>query len=105
MLFSRLHGTATTSSGSWSINTPKYSIGFLLQVIIEPTTSTNIYDFSITDEYGFTVLPTHEFDTVAIEGVLNLNKLEIPLLGIYTLSITSATVDEVIKYELIVQEV
>lgn len=104
MIFSRLHGTATISSGSWSVNSPKYSMGYIRQITLAPTTSTNIYDFSIVDEYGYTILPTEDISTTAIEGGTSIHKIDIPLIGVYTLQITNATIDEAIKYEIMIQE-
>ena len=104
MIFSRLHGTLTTVSGVASVNTPKYSMGYIRQITLVPTTNTNIYDFTMTDEYGYTILPTEDIGTTAIEGGTSIHKVDIPLIGIYTMTITAATIDENIKYELIIQE-
>lgn len=104
MLFSRLNGTATVVSGSWSANSPKYSMGYIRQITLVPTTQTNIYDFSLTDEFGYVVLPVEELSTTAIEGTTSIHKVDIPLLGVYTLKITNATIDENINYEIIIQE-
>ena len=104
MIFSRLNGTAVITSGSWSANTPKYSMGYIRQITLAPTTSTNIYDFSITDEYGYVILPTEDISTTAIEGGTSIHKIDIPLIGVYTMKITNATIDEALKYELMIQE-
>jgi hypothetical protein len=104
MLFHKIKGVATVSSGSWSGNTPKFSMGVLRQIVLKATTSTNIFDFSLVDENGNTVFPTDKDSATAIEGSLNLNKVDIPLVGIYTMKISNATIDEDISYLLVVQE-
>ena len=104
MLFSRRQGTMTTVGGAATADSAKFSMGYLRQIIIVPTTSTNTYNFSIVDEYGFTVLPTQDITTTAVEGTLCIHKVDIPLLGVYTFTIDSATVDEAFSYEYLVQE-
>jgi hypothetical protein len=104
MLFSKIQGSATTSSGSVSFNTPKFSMGYLRQLIFIPATSTNVWDLTIVDEYGFVVLPTEDIKTTAIEGTLCVHKVDLPLVGIYTITISNSTVDEKFTYEIMTQE-
>ena len=105
MIFSRLNGTATLIGGTWTSLTPKYSMGYIRQITLVPTTSTNIYDFSLTDEYGFQILPTEDIDTSAIEGSTSIHKVDIPLIGRYTMKISGATVTtDTFQYELMIQE-
>ena len=104
MLFGKIKGTMTTSSGAASFNTPKYSMGYLRQIVIVPTTPTNIWDLTITDEYGFTILPNEDLSTTAIEGTFCVHKVDLPLVGIYTVKILNATVDEAFTYEFMTQE-
>ena len=105
MLFHRVQGNAVLSGGNWSANTVRITKGLLLQVVFIPSVSTNIYDFSIVDEDGYTVLPTENESTTAIEGNYSQNNLNIPMRGIYTIKINNATsVSDTIKYLLMIQE-
>ena len=58
MTIYRVTGTAATVSGKVSWNTLDIPGGMLRQIIIEPTTSTNIYDFQMVNDNSFTVVPT-----------------------------------------------
>ena len=105
MLFHKFKGTATLAGGNWSKNTEKFSMGMLRQIVIEPTTATNIYDLSIVDEDGFTVFPTDEENTIPLEGAYSQSNLNIPLRGFYTVRIQNSTVAaDTVKYLLVVQE-
>ena len=86
------------SSGSGSDNTRKYSGGELIQVCVWATTSTNIFDLAIVDEDGDTI-----YEELAIEGEFEEHAIYIPLRGTYTVSITNATVDEVIVVKLMIE--
>ena len=105
MLFHPISGTATLVGGSWSTNLIKFSMGYVRQIILQPTTVTNIYDFSITDDEGFTVFPYEGGLSTAIEGNFCMHKVDIPLRGVYTINISNATVQtDTIKYKILVQE-
>ena len=97
-------GTITVSSGTGSFNTPKFSMGYLRQLIVSPTTSTNIYDIQIIDPTGLLVLPTEDLSTYSLVGTFNMHKLDIPFVGIYTVKILNAVIDEVFNYKMVVQE-
>ena len=104
MLFSKFKGTLTTVGGIASFNTPKFSMGYLRQLVLQPTSSDNIYDLSIIDDTGLLVLPTQDIQTTSLKGTQNFHKLDLPLVGIYTIQISNATADEAIPYVMLAQE-
>lgn len=90
--------SVTPSSGSWSANTEKIIGGILLHVVVLATTSDTTFDFSITDEDKIPIK-----NWTANTGELN-EEVYIPLEGIYTLAIANASVDEVFKVYLGIDE-
>lgn len=88
MLVNFFEPSATTASGTWSGNTPKYSGVEVFQFLIVPATATNIYDIALVDNRSRTL---REFKR--IKGRLDKD-LRILLRGIATLSITNASLDE-----------
>lgn len=104
MLFSNFPKTLTTSSGTVSFNTPKFSMGYLRQIIINPATSTTVYDLVIIDQDGYTVLPTQDQQTINLTGSTNFHKLDIPMVGVYTVKIQNSTADEAFSLKMLVQE-
>lgn len=99
MLIHKFIKDITVSSGSGSENTLKFSGGLLDQAFCEATTTTNIYDFSLIDEDGDVI-----YSKEAIEGGFEEHALTIPLKGIITVSLTTATIDENIRVKLLVEE-
>jgi len=89
--------TGTAASGSFTVNT-QFLSGILGQVIVEPTTSTTQYDISITDKESIKIYErTSEIGTIAEEVLL-------PVYGIYTISISNATVDEAFTVKLSIND-
>ena len=78
--------TLTASSGSASDTFTAQ--GLCHQILIKPTTSSTQYDISLVDSSSVTV-----FEATSETGTIN-ELLILPLIGAYTLSIDSATVDE-----------
>jgi len=89
--------SSVTSSGSWSGNTVAQR-GLLQQVVIKPTTDTTMYDFSLTDVNNDIV-----YNRTDVSGTLN-EEVNIPLRGVYTMSISNATKDEAFDIILVVRE-
>lgn len=89
--------TVTVSSGAWSGNTQKV-MGILLHVVVQATTATTTFDFSITDEDD---IPIRGWEGITDE--LN-EEVYIPLEGVYTLAIANASADEVFKVYLGIDE-
>lgn len=88
----------TIASGG-SDNTLKFSGAELVQLFTQATTSTNIYDLKITDEDNDDV-----YEELAIEGEHEEHGIYIPFRGIYTVTISNATVSENITVKLIIEE-
>ena len=79
--------TVTVASGVWSGNTQKV-MGILLHVVVQATTATTTFDFSLTDEDDITIK-----SWVGITDELN-EEVYIPLAGVYTLAIANSSADE-----------
>ena len=88
----------TASSGVWSFNTPKFSGADLRQIIIVPTSESTTYNLTITDEYDNVVL-----DRPSLTGTLN-ELLYLPLRGVYTVAVDTASADENFTGRLLVEE-
>lgn len=104
MLFGRVPISLTTSSGAASMNTPKYSMGYVRQVIVSSATSTTTFDIQLIDPQGFDVFASNDINFVGITGSVTMHKVDVPLVGIYTFKILNASADEAIRGEMIVQE-
>jgi len=89
MLIHKESKLITVTAGSGSENTHKFSGLLVEQIIVKAITPTNIFDLSITDEYDNEV-----YSQDAIEGGFEEHSLNLPIRGIHTISISSATVDE-----------
>ena len=99
MLIHKYKKDITVTSATGSDNTLKFSGGLLYQVFCKATTATNIFDISLIDEDGDDI-----YSVDAIEGEHMDYGLTIPMRGIFTVRITSATVDEVIRVKLLIEE-
>ena len=87
----------TASSGDSSDNTNPIR-GLCRHIIIKPETETTQYDFSITNSDGIII-----YERTSELGTLT-ELTTIPVRGIYTLSIESATVDEDFEVQLLLEE-
>jgi len=90
--------TESTSSGTLEVNTDFSFMGILRQIVINPTTSTNTYNLEITDNQDLKV-----FCESSITGHF-APEVAIPVRGVYTVSIDSATIDESFEIEMMVEE-
>lgn len=88
----RLSGTA--SSGSLVVNTRKLN-GLLRQVVINPATESTIYDVKIVNSQSNNI-----YERTSQTGCL-AEEVSLPFYGIHTLTISNATVDELIEIQLI----
>lgn len=99
MLIYNINISETASSGAFSVNTVRFSSAILKQIIIEATTSTATFRFKITDDKELTVFDTDTYPTGKLRESVN-----IPLKGIYTLSVESASINEPYSGRLLVEE-
>lgn len=99
MLIYPVEISQTAVSGIWSVNTKKFDSAILKQIVLEATTATSWFDFSITDDRGLTVYKT----TSKALGKLRV-EVNIPLKGIYTLAVANARRDEAYTGRLMIQE-
>ena len=90
--------SGTASSGSVSVNTVAALQGLGREIIISPATSTTVYSLAIVNADSLTV-----FISTSITGDF-IEEVAIPFRGIYTVSITGATKDELFTMAIIVEE-
>jgi len=87
----------TTSSGSASGNTQNL-IGICHEILCKPATESTQYDLTITNSDGIVVYEwTSEVGTIA-------DLVSLPVRGIYTISLSSATRDELFYIQLVINE-
>lgn len=99
MLIYNIEISQTASSGDWSFNTPKIHSSLLKQIIVKATTSTTTFTLTITDENNNIAYVN---DTPAT-GTLR-EEVEIPVKGIYTIAVSSASADEAFSGVLVILE-
>ena len=90
--------TGSTSSGALSTNTVAALQGIAREIIISPATSTTVYNLTITNNNSLDV-----FISNSITGDL-IEEVALPLRGVYTVAISSATADEAFSMAIIVEE-
>jgi len=90
--------TGTPSTGDWSGNTDVYKGVTLGHVVVQATTATTTFDFSLTNEDSMVIK-----SWTAVTDELN-DQVYIPLRGRYTMAIANATKDEVFKILLMIDE-
>jgi len=88
----------TTSSGTASGNTNRLLVGLLRQILASPATSTTVYDIKIVSPEGLTI-----FEALSCTGDYGV-EVVLPIRGIYTVTISNATVDELFTIGLNVDE-
>jgi hypothetical protein len=89
--------TPTITSGAGSGNTAPIR-GLLKHIIVKPTTETTTYDVSIVNPLGAKI-----YERLSETGTLS-ELTDIPVNGIYTISIANSTVDEIITIQAITRE-
>jgi len=99
MLIYKIDISQTSSSGAWSFNTKKIVSGLLKQIIIEAATATTTFGVTITDDKNNIVYFT---DTKAT-GTLR-ECADIPIKGIHTIAVDTASADEAFTGKLMVVE-
>jgi len=87
----------TTASGTGSANTIHIR-GLCRHVIVKPATESTIYDISIVNPAGATI-----YSRSSEVGTLS-ELTSIPVLGIYTVTISNSTVDESFVVQLVCEE-
>lgn len=90
--------TAAPSAGSLTVNTSSLFYCLLKHLVVKPATETTEYNISITDESNVVI---YSRDTA---GTLR-EQMDIPIRGVLTVAISSATVDENFERALYFEEV
>ena len=98
MLFYKYNYTIEIASGIWSGNTEYLHGGFLKHVYLKSSSSSTVFDFAITDSDDNII-----FNRKNIIGLLN-ESLELPMVGIHTLTISNSSVDEEFNIKLMIRE-
>ena len=98
MLMHKERLTGSTASGALTLTTSKFSGSLCKQIYIAPAIATTTYNVAITDPDSDTV-----FEELSFEGTLN-RAVDFPLIGIYSIAITSSSADEAFTTYLSVQE-
>lgn len=99
MLICKIDISQTSSSGSWSFNTPKVVSSLLKQIIIKAATSTTTFGVTITDDKNNIIYFTDTKPT----GTLR-HEIEIPFKGIHTIAVDNASNDEAFTGKISFQE-
>lgn len=79
--------TGVTVSGSLSVNTHKFE-GIIKHVIVSPTNLSTTYNISIVNPFNIKI-----YDRTSETGIMS-ELTRIPVSGVYTVTISSATSDE-----------
>jgi len=95
--FHRFYKSASTLQGSFTIETDKMR-GLLRHFIVKPATASNTYDLAVSDGSELNL-----FEREAVEDELN-ETMQIPVQGKLFITISGATIDEVFKIYLAIQE-
>jgi len=90
--------SGTPSLGDLAVNTEVTFMGVLRQIIVSPATSTTTYNLTITDDNSLDM-----FCESSITGSY-APEVALPVRGIYTITIDSATNDELFTIVLGVEE-
>jgi hypothetical protein len=90
--------TGTTSSGSLQVNTVAALQGIAREIIISPATSSTTYNLTITNDNSLDI-----FISTSITGDF-IEEVALPLRGVYTVAISSATADEEFNMAIILEE-
>lgn len=98
MLFYKYAKTITITSGTWSGNTLYIHSGLLKHLLVKATSSTTVFDFTITDSDNNIILKRTN-----VIGKLN-EMLKLPVMDICNLAISNATIDENFNIKLMVRD-
>ena len=99
MVIFPLDVSETTSSGTWSVNTPKLESRIIKQIIIEAASAGTTFDFDIKDEKNLTVFNTE----TKVTGKL-LEEVSIPTSGVYTLRVYNSSASELFTGRIMIEE-
>ncbi len=92
--------TGTASSGAISMNTKAALQGIAREIIISPATSSTDYAFTITNDNSLVIFGSAS-DTITGDFI---EEVALPLRGVNTVAIVDATVDELFKIALVLEE-
>lgn len=90
--------TITPSSGTGTANTNSLINGLLREVLSSPATSSTTYILTITSPEGLII-----FETTSQTGDM-ADEVAIPVRGNHTVTISSASVDELFNINLVIDE-
>lgn len=90
--------SGSTSSGALAVNTVEPFMGIMRQILVKPTTGTTQYNCTITDDNDLVIQCEN-----SIVGNYS-PEVALPVRGIYTIDIDSATKDEAFTISLVVEE-
>lgn len=90
----------TASTGTWSKNTLNVTSGVTKQIYLKSNSTDTTFDFKMIDNKDNIVYDTYEIG----ESATNiLNKfVEIPMVGVYTLTVYNSSADETFTGRIIV---
>ena len=89
--------SGTTSNGELEVNT-QYIRGLCRNIIINPASESTTYDVNITNGNDIIV-----YERLSETGTLS-EIIQLPVLGVYTITISDSTKDELFKIQLICEE-
>ena len=90
--------TESTSSGTFAVNTDAAFMGIMRQLLVSPATASTTYNLTITDSDDLDI-----YCDTSITGNY-APEVAIPVRGVYTVTIDSATADESFTIKLMVEE-
>jgi len=88
----------TTVAGSWTANSVSIN-GICKQIFIDALGANTYFDFSLTDNDDLVI-----FSRESVHSCLN-ELVELPMSGIYTMTIANATANEAFDVKLVVQTI
>jgi hypothetical protein len=97
MLIHTEHLTGTAVAGTFSVNTA-FLRGICHHIVVKPATETTIYNVKIVNSASITI-----YDRTSETGTLS-EFIQIPLRGIYTVTVYSSTVNESYVIQLNIEE-
>lgn len=90
--------SGSTASGTLAVNTNSVMQGIIKSVIVSPATGSTTYNVAITNPDGLTV-----YSKTSNTGDI-FEQTELPVRGMYTVTISSASADEAFSIALVLQE-
>ena len=98
MVISKVSQSGTTVSGTVSVNLGAPAMGLVRQIVVDPATDSTTFDFAILNPQSIII-----FERISETGTFSEMLTGLPMIGIYTLRIQSATNDEAFTFDLMMQ--